>query len=160
MYRYLIIAAMLLLTGCGHERIMLAELQESEWYKSQKTWLEETNSRRIRFGQAYIIAGTIKELRHNYKARKIESLTISPVRCLETPSLWTKWFGPNSISLTAGNNKFSAENFPVLDEYWAFGVFKGLKGRCSVNSAVRLIYDADTGTLEIIGPGAEKEFIR
>jgi hypothetical protein len=148
---------MLLLTGCSHDRMIRSKLQESEWYKSQQAWVAEKNGAPIRLGKAYIVVGQIKEIKYNYPEKKLEELTISPVYYLETPSLWTKWFSPNSMSLGAGSYKFGKEDFPTLDEYWAFKVFQGFKAyRPSINSAVRLIYDADTDSLKIIGPGNEE----
>lgn len=159
MLKYLIIAAMFLLAGCSPDRVILSKLRESEWYKSQSALAHKKNRAAIRFEQAYIAAGKIKEIRYNFEGKKLEELSISPVRYLETPSLWEKWFGDTRLRLWANGDKFRKDNFPALDEYWAFEISKGIKGGYSIKSAVRLIYDADTESLKIIGK-TEEELIR
>ena len=145
-------AGILLLAGCGHDRVMLTQFKESKWYKSEAAWANKTNEKKIKLNSAYILVGQIREIRYNYRQKQIVDVTLSPAYWLAAPSLWARWFGDDPIQLDADNDKFSKEHFPEPKEYWAFGVIKNFKGRYGIKSAVKLIYNDNTESLKIIIP--------
>ncbi len=146
------VSGILLLSGCSHRRIMLSKLKKSDWYKSQAAWADKQNNPRFRLTTAYVLAGRIKEVRYNYRQKKIRDFTLSPAYWLLSP----EWFGADPIRLDAGNSNFKKGDFPTVGECWAFGVFKEIKDRYGIKSAVKLIYDKNTEKLIIIDPEARK----
>jgi hypothetical protein len=148
MWKYFAFSALgaLLLSGCSHRQIMLSKLKESDWYRSQTAWANGKNNPGFRINSTCVLAGQIKEVKYNYHKKEISDITLSPAHWLVTP----EWFGADPVILSASNSNFKKGYFPAVGEYWAFGIIKGLKGRYSIKSAVKLVYDKNTEGLTIV----------
>ena len=149
------VLGVLLLSGCSHRQIMLSKLKESDWYKSQAAWANEKNNPDFRITSTCFLAGQIKELKYNYNKKEISDVTLSPAYWLVA----LEWFGADPVKLGANNCNFAKGYFPAVGEYWAFGAFKGIKGRYSIKSAVKLVYDKNTEGLTIIDPKTDTKLL-
>jgi hypothetical protein len=147
-YSFFLVIGLFLLTGCTHEHLMLSELRESDWYKSQTSWAEGRNNDDSDISSGYIFGGQIKEIRYNYYKKTISDVVLSPAHCLYSSSYWDEWFSPDPISFGVNNDDFKDGYFPTVGEYWAFGVSKGLKDRYKVESAVKLFYNTNYSKVE------------
>ncbi|MBU8902091.1 MAG: hypothetical protein KOO69_05075 [Victivallales bacterium] len=140
---FLIIVSLLFTSCTTDEQIMLAKLEESDWYKSEAISADKANNDGLDLNTGYIFAGKVKEIRYNYYQKTISEVVLSPSRCLLAPSYWDEWFDSDTIRLDAKNNDFKNGYFPTVGEYWAFGVIKGLKNRYRIKSAEKLFSETN-----------------
>ena len=129
---------------------MFGKLEQTEWYKMQKESAEKNNNQIVVLDSSYIIAGKIREVKHDFKEKSISAIRIFPVFFMYTPTVWDKFTKKIPKWFKVCNADFPNGRLPEPGDYWAFMVKEDIKGRSSIHTSALLNYDNETEALDVV----------
>ncbi len=135
----------LFLAGCQSKRASL--LKETLWYEDSVKWYDASypGVLGLTINIPSIWVGKITRVDHSQSNGNISKIYLEDAERLKPFSMFSK-----GLRLFASKENFNTCQ-PKEGEYWAFRVYRNIKGTMGITESVKLMYNLDADKLYIIG---------